>query len=127
MEKNYRTIIECDCYSHLVTLDSDDVNGNLMMYLQIWHSAPKNSNFWTRLKVAFNILFKGQSLHSDVVLNKEELKKMNNFIYQWTKEDDSINRTKSKNIKNLKVTENNTIISKENSKVSNKLKGSINS
>lgn len=86
---NDKTVIECECGSHLLRVESDTeiyFNSDLSQqyrqtyYLAIFTHGNDKRGFWNRLKVAFNYLKKGTFFKDQICLTPDEAKSLSSFI-----------------------------------------------
>lgn len=83
------TIIECDCGTHMIKVQSNvDIyylsDGNQRVrqdiYFAMYGYGNQRHGFWERLKIAWKIIRTGKVFADQVILNPEEAKKLSTFI-----------------------------------------------
>jgi hypothetical protein len=76
---------KCDCHSHGMEILVDEIEGTgekeLLVMLWKYNPNDTSSPFWSRLKTAFEYVFRKKNLYSnEVILNKEKSLELSAWI-----------------------------------------------
>lgn len=80
-QKNKTSFILCDCKSEVLVLEYDDEYN--LMELSIYENLSSYSHkmsFWQKLRYIYQVLVKGRPYSDQMILNKEQIKHMANFL-----------------------------------------------
>jgi hypothetical protein len=80
-QKNKTSFILCDCKSEVLVLEYDDEYD--LMELSIYENLSSYSHkmsFWQKLRYIYQVLVKGRPYSDQMILNKEQIKHMANFL-----------------------------------------------
>lgn len=78
--------LNCSCGAHIMRVGYDKYFFDNGYYNDEWQIAcfeypgSENPNFWHRLKVAFKYLIKGKMHEDQIILDREEINKLAEFI-----------------------------------------------
>lgn len=79
-----RLVASCACYDHVIALDfqEDEFALDISFYLLAWDAKQGSflSRWWERVKMAVTILRGREYLFEDIVLEKDEVQKMREFL-----------------------------------------------
>lgn len=80
-EKNKTSFILCDCKSEVLVLEYDDEYD--LMEMSIYENLSSYSHkmsFWQKLRYIYQVLVKSRPYSDQIILNKEQIKHMTNFL-----------------------------------------------
>jgi hypothetical protein len=79
--------LECSCHSHALHIERDPFfdKGDQLWYGSFWMRGYSQKDFWWKWRVAWEVLKTGKPYGDEVVLNKEHLQELSDYIQEQLK------------------------------------------
>jgi len=76
-----KKFFECTCLNEVLVLDKwGDESGELALAVYKLQNYPRYLPFIKRLKLSLKILFKGEMYHDNIILEKEQVKELKEWL-----------------------------------------------